>query len=162
MSRTGLEDGLEGQAVGLGLAVKEVMKDNSKVVKIEEDLKRDFYLTAAEAVAYGVVDAVLKPPQPVKMARFRGIDDDNVQYGHFCESKPLMTGPTDKLVQLRADNEEEFDESMVEQMKEQGYDPANPLQSNKDRKAAKNVNRFANSRCRPPGLKKKAPSKNLG
>jgi ATP-dependent Clp protease protease subunit len=51
------------------------MKDNVKiisemsrlcgqpVVKVENDLKRDFYLTAAEAVAYGVIDEVMMPTQ---------------------------------------------------------------------------------------------------
>lgn len=52
MSRTGLEDGIQGQAIELSLAVKEVMKDNQKVikelaklcgqpvVKLEQDMKR--------------------------------------------------------------------------------------------------------------------------
>lgn len=52
MSRTGLEDGIQGQAIDISLAVKEVMKDNQKVikelaklcgqpaVKLEQDLKR--------------------------------------------------------------------------------------------------------------------------
>jgi len=166
MSKTGLEDGLEGQAVGLGLAVKEVMRDNDKVVgelarlcghaqeKIADDLRRDFYLTAGEAAAYGLIDRVLTPSQPVKMAKHRGVDDDKINFGHFTESRPVMTGPTDTLVPLREDNEEEFDESIADQMTQMGYDPANPLESNKQRKAQKNVNRFANARCRPPGLKK--------
>ena len=34
------------------------------------DMKRDFYLTAAEAVAYGLIDTVIKPEQPVKMMRY--------------------------------------------------------------------------------------------
>jgi ATP-dependent Clp protease protease subunit len=49
------------------------MKDNAKVqaelaklcgqplVKIQTDMKRDFYLTAAEATAYGLIDKVLAP-----------------------------------------------------------------------------------------------------
>ena len=70
MSRTGMEDGFQGQSVEISLAVSEVMKDNVKVqeelaklcgqplVKIQADMKRDFYLTAAEAVAYGLIDKV--------------------------------------------------------------------------------------------------------
>ena len=101
MSKSGLEDGTEGQAAHIHLQVAEVniycklhptllfkisncavfthvlqvMKDNIKatkefarlcgqpLVKLEADLKRDFYLTAAEAAAYGVVDRVLMPAQ---------------------------------------------------------------------------------------------------
>jgi hypothetical protein len=33
------------------------------VEKIQFDMKRDYYLTSAEAAAYGVVDMVLTPPQ---------------------------------------------------------------------------------------------------
>lgn len=63
MSRTGLEDGIEGQAVELAVAVKEVLKDNKKILrdlavitkqsysKIEQDFQRDFYLTAPEVKA---------------------------------------------------------------------------------------------------------------
>ena len=70
MSRTGMEDGFQGQSVEISLAVSEVMQDNIKVqeelaklcgqplVKIQADMKRDFYLTAAEAVAYGLIDKV--------------------------------------------------------------------------------------------------------
>ena len=51
------------------------MKDNEKAVqefarlcgqptiKLHTDLKRDFYLTAAEAAAYGLIDKVLLPNQ---------------------------------------------------------------------------------------------------
>ena len=59
----------------LGSYYYQVMKDNVKIVselarlcgqpvaKLETDLKRDFYLTAAEAVAYGVIDEVMMPKQ---------------------------------------------------------------------------------------------------
>jgi ATP-dependent Clp protease protease subunit len=50
-----------------------VVRDNEKVItemakltaqprdKLAEDLKRDFYLTAPEAAAYGLIDKVLVP-----------------------------------------------------------------------------------------------------
>ena len=53
----------------------QVVKDNNKAVrelarlcehplsKIESDLKRDFYLTAAEASMYGLIDQVMLPAQ---------------------------------------------------------------------------------------------------
>ena len=33
------------------------------LVKLQEDMRRDFYLTAAEAAAYGLIDKVLLPNQ---------------------------------------------------------------------------------------------------
>ena len=33
------------------------------LIKLEEDLRRDFYLTAAEAAGYGLIDKVLLPVQ---------------------------------------------------------------------------------------------------
>jgi ATP-dependent Clp protease, protease subunit len=70
-----MEDAFQGQSTEIHLAVTEVMKDNIRVqeemaklcgqplVKIKEDMKRDFYLTAAEAAAYGVIDTVMMPQQ---------------------------------------------------------------------------------------------------
>ena len=70
-----MEDAFQGQSTEIQLAVTEVVKDNIRVqeelarlcgqplVKVKEDMKRDFYLTAAEAAAYGVIDHVLMPPQ---------------------------------------------------------------------------------------------------
>lgn len=107
MARAGLDDGVQGQSAHIALMVKEVMKDNKKaslelaklcaqpVVKLERDLQRDFYLTASEAVAYGLIDKVMLPPSPVKMMKYRGDDDDKVNFGHFCEVRPLKTGPND-------------------------------------------------------------------
>lgn len=163
MSKAGLEDGLQGQAVGLALGVEEVMRDNVNMVKelamltgqpvekLNNELKRDFYLTAPESAAYGVVDKVLMPDEPVKIMRVRGDDDDVVGYGHFSEARKVATGPRDKVVQLNEKNEEEFDEyAMREMMAKQGGRP-NP----KDLKNGGGANRFSNSRCRPPSAPKK-------
>ena len=35
------------------------------LLRIQNDIKRDFYLSAAEAVSYGLIDEVLKPHQVV-------------------------------------------------------------------------------------------------
>lgn len=38
---------------------------NQPLVRVQNDMKRDFYLSAAEAVSYGLIDEVLKPHQVV-------------------------------------------------------------------------------------------------
>lgn len=170
MGRAGLDDGLQGQASGLALAVKEVMKDNVKLiaelgrlcgqppVKIEKDLQRDFYLTAPEAAAYGVIDHVMMPDAPVKIMRHRGDDDEFVTFGHFSESRRVKSGPADVL-QTASASESEFDEYAASEMSKKGFDKGRI-----DPASLRNgggASRFANSRCRPPGTggdkKKKIP-----
>lgn len=181
IAKTGLEDGLQGQAVGLGLAVQEVMRDNEKVVdelsrlcgqpplKLKEDIRRDFYLTSAEAAAYGIIDRILMPASPVKMARHRGDDDDRVRYGHFAEAQKLKSGPTEKMIDYRVSSEEDVDEFATEEMMNSGMtseDQKTPPPSRKrltahDIKKGGAATRFAGARCRPPGsnkLKKKKPA----
>jgi ATP-dependent Clp protease protease subunit len=99
MSRSGLDEGIEGQAADIHLQVEEVpflmlrrlrcaahdlpgrnvvsqvLKSNAKATRelarlcdhplsrLESDLRRDFYLTAAEASSYGLIDQVLLPAQ---------------------------------------------------------------------------------------------------
>jgi hypothetical protein len=57
--------------------------------KMENDMKRDFYLTASEATAYGLIDSVMLPNHPAKMMHNRGNDNKRVTYGHFVESEPI-------------------------------------------------------------------------
>jgi len=73
MQRTGLDDPYQGQASDIGLIVRENMRDNARVEKalvmmtgqpietIHRDMSRDFYLSAHEAVSYGLIDKVLIP-----------------------------------------------------------------------------------------------------
>lgn len=165
MSRTGLDDGIEGQAIHIQQQVVEVMKTNKAVVgelaklcgqpvvKLESDLRRDFYLTAAEAVAYGVIDKVMQPNQPIKMMRYRGDDDDVVGFGHFSEARRVKSGPADVIVPVTAG--EDFDEYAAKEMFKKGFNSGRP-----DPRSLKNgggVNRFANSRCKPPGVNKPKP-----
>eukprot|EP00596_Hydrurales_sp_CCMP1899_P010436 CAMPEP_0119050464 /NCGR_PEP_ID=MMETSP1177-20130426/70070_1 /TAXON_ID=2985 /ORGANISM="Ochromonas sp, Strain CCMP1899" /LENGTH=322 /DNA_ID=CAMNT_0007028893 /DNA_START=207 /DNA_END=1175 /DNA_ORIENTATION=+ len=170
MAKTGLEDAIQGQSVDIGLAVVEVMKDNVKVinelgrlcsqpvVKLTSDMQRDFYLTAAEAVAYGVIDEVMLPTQPVKMMRYRGADDPQVQFGHFSESRKLQSGPDDRIVPVKEDN---FDDYAAKEMGKKGY-PNGRKTDRIDPRTLRNgggANRFAGSRNKPPGAggKKIAP-----
>lgn len=175
MSRTGLEDGIQGQSVDLSLAVSEVMKDNKKVigelaklcgqptVKLENDFKRDFYLTAAEAAAYGIIDKVMVPEQPVKIMRFRGEDDDVVNFGHFSEARRVKSGPADVVVPYKDDK---FDEYAAGEMSKRGMKGGDRIDPRTLRNGG-GVNRFANSRCKPPASRKnddstKDPSKTTG
>ena len=73
MQRTGLDDPYQGQASDIGLTVTENLRDNDRMEKalvkmtgnsidvIQQDMKRDFYLSAHEAVQYGLIDKVLIP-----------------------------------------------------------------------------------------------------
>jgi len=73
MQRTGLDDPYQGQASDIGLMVRENLRDNDRIEralvqltghpleKIQKDMKRDFYLSAHEAVQYGLIDKVLIP-----------------------------------------------------------------------------------------------------
>lgn len=167
MQRVGLEDGIQGQASDLSLAVKEVVKDNKKVigelarlcgqpiVKLENDFRRDFYLTAAEAAAYGIIDKVMVPAQPVKIMRYRGEDDDVVTFGHFSEARRVKTGPTDVVVPYKDEN---FDEYAAQEMRKKGMRGSDRIDPRSLRNGG-GEGRFANSRCKPPGAVKKVPPK---
>jgi len=161
MARTGLEDGIQGQAVELQLAVREVMNDNEVYIseiaklsgqpkiKVTNEMQRDFYLTAPEACAYGIIDKIMAPTQAIKVKKFRGEDDDVIYYGHFSESRKVKSGPDDKVVQYTADGQD-FDEYTAEQTKKKI--------NSRDPRASKDPNvRFANSRLKPPGINKLKP-----
>ena len=86
MGKAGLDDGIEGQSVEIALEIEQVVKGNRRflkalskhtqqlVDKLDQDFKRDFYLTAPEAVLYGLIDTVLKPEQVSK----------RLYFGNFC------------------------------------------------------------------------------
>ncbi len=64
--------GVQGQATDIGIQAKEIMRMKAKMnelmakhtgqplAKIEKDTDRDFFMTAEEAKAYGLVDEVIK------------------------------------------------------------------------------------------------------
>lgn len=105
MGKAGMDDAIRGQSTEIALQVKEVMKDNKRGLlqlgrlcrvdpeRMLQDMERDFYLTAPEAVQYGIVDAVLIPNQPIKIMRNREIDNDVINFGHFSEVRPVRGGP---------------------------------------------------------------------
>ena len=72
--------GIGGQAEDVRIQAEEILKDKQRlneiiahhtgreVAQIAEDIERDRFLTAEEAVEYGIVDEVLKP-EPLKPAK---------------------------------------------------------------------------------------------
>lgn len=86
LQRVGMESVFQGQATDIALEVKNVKKMNDNLdmelstmtgqtaEKCREDMKRDFYLSADEAVRYGLIDKVLQPA-PRKRAT-QGQDTD--------------------------------------------------------------------------------------
>ncbi len=68
--------GAEGQASDIEIQAKEILRLKSRLTEIlasctnqtieviEKDTERDLYLSAEQAVEYGLVDKVLIPPQP--------------------------------------------------------------------------------------------------
>eukprot|EP00931_Biecheleriopsis_adriatica_P040087 TRINITY_DN22930_c0_g1_i1.p1 TRINITY_DN22930_c0_g1~~TRINITY_DN22930_c0_g1_i1.p1 ORF type:complete len:367 (-),score=63.54 TRINITY_DN22930_c0_g1_i1:16-1053(-) len=73
LSKTGLESPFQGQATEIELEVRQMVRASDRVEQelsgitgrsreqIQKDLGRNFYLTAAEAVEYGLIDKVLVP-----------------------------------------------------------------------------------------------------
>lgn len=66
--------GAQGQATDIEIQTKEILRIRKllntiladrcgqKIAKIEKDTDRDFFMTAEEAVAYGLIDEVIKNP----------------------------------------------------------------------------------------------------
>ncbi|KAL9188229.1 hypothetical protein ACHAXT_006607 [Thalassiosira profunda] len=73
LQKTGMDAVFQGQATDIALEVKNVKKWNEKInleiskvtgqstERIDDDLRRDFYLSSEEAVRYGLIDEVLLP-----------------------------------------------------------------------------------------------------
>lgn len=73
LQKTGMDAVFQGQATDIALEVKNVKRWNEKINlelskvtgqptgRIDEDMKRDFYLSSEEAVRYGLIDEVLLP-----------------------------------------------------------------------------------------------------
>ena len=86
LQRTGLDQPIRGQAVDIVLEVKNIKMWNDRtekelakltgqpLEKVQNDLKRDFYLSSDEAVQYGLIDQVLLPAQLKRAARGKEAD----------------------------------------------------------------------------------------
>lgn len=86
LQRTGMDNVFQGQATDIALEVRNVKACNDRMEKelslltgqpvdrIHNDLKRDFYLFADEAVQYGLIDQVLLPSPRKRAARGQDAD----------------------------------------------------------------------------------------
>lgn len=99
LQRVGMESPFQGQATDIGLEVKNVKAMNDRLdmelskmtgqaaAKCKEDMRRDFYLSADEAVRYGLIDKVLQPAprkratqgQDTDLGAFEGEDQQKYQ-----------------------------------------------------------------------------------
>ena len=96
LQRIGMDNVFRGQATDIALEVKNVKSWNvrmetelsqltgQKQETLAQDLKRDFYLSADEAVQYGLIDQVLLPSPRKRAARggeatLGAFDADNIQ-----------------------------------------------------------------------------------
>lgn len=73
--------GIQGQASDIDIHAREILRQRSELVRlyaqlcgreaeqVERDIERDFYMTAQEAINYGVIDAVI---EPAKLAQQSG------------------------------------------------------------------------------------------
>ena len=78
------------QASEMKLEVEEVMRDKKRMLEgfssftgrstdlLKKDFSRDFYLTATEATQYGLVDQILMPKRPGKIA-----SKADIKFGSF-------------------------------------------------------------------------------
>eukprot|EP01032_Pedospumella_encystans_P008093 gene8093-9642_t len=154
ISKTGIDDGTEGQAIDVNLQVQEVLKDNVRMtrelarlcgqplLRVENDIKRDFYLSASEAVGYGLIDEVRKPHQPIKVMQYRGAEDSVIGYGHFGEARRLKESPHDILPDPNVNETQDFDQYAAQEIAKKGLA--------KPRKAPSQGDRFAMLRSKPP------------
>ena len=86
LQRIGMENAFRGQATDIALEVKNVKLWNDRMEKeislltgqpidrIQNDLKRSFYLSSDEAVQYGLIDQVLLPSPRKRAARGQDAD----------------------------------------------------------------------------------------
>jgi ATP-dependent Clp protease, protease subunit len=131
LQRIGMDNVFRGQATDIALEVRNVKSWNDRmetelsqltgqdVERIAKDLQRDFYLSADEAVQYGLIDQVLLPAPRKRAARggeanLGAFDGDNAQRyqskttssGGGWGSQQQQTPPTTPPKKKSSDDEE--------------------------------------------------------
>ncbi len=99
LQRTGIERYINGQSTDIAIEAAHMVNQNKQmelglskatghsVDQIHGDLKRDFYLSAEEAIEYGIIDKVVKP----RASKLQRLDkgpwhvDEPYSFGHFRE-----------------------------------------------------------------------------
>lgn len=101
LQKTGMDGVYQGQASDIALEVKSIKSWNEKIIqefarvsgqseeRLNQDLKRDFYLSSDEAVRYGLIDEVMMPSfgkrQSVR-------NDDMLDIGVFSSGQKYQGG----------------------------------------------------------------------
>jgi len=87
------------QATEMQLEVEEVLRDKKRMLEgfssftgrpmelLRDDFKRDFYLSAPEAMQYGLVDSMLAPKNPNKQS-----SKSDIQFGKFAAGQEQRFG----------------------------------------------------------------------
>lgn len=101
LQKTGMDGVFQGQASDIALEVKSIKNWNEQIVRefarvsgqseerLNQDLKRDFYLSSDEAVRYGLIDEVMMPSFG---KRQRARNDDMLDIGVFSSGQKYQGG----------------------------------------------------------------------
>ncbi|KAL7472583.1 hypothetical protein ACHAXS_012954 [Conticribra weissflogii] len=125
LQKTGIDSVFRGQATDIALEVKNVKNWNQKIIgelseltgqpyeRIEQDLKRDFYLSSDEAVRYGLCDEVLLPsygkmglPVDVDLGSFSSGEDQKYQ-GDRPEPEEQQPATPAKKTKKKGDDDDD-------------------------------------------------------
>jgi len=111
LSKTGLASPFQGQASDIAVETMQMLQESARVEeelalitgrpveKIQEDLKRNFYLSAEQAAEYGLVDRVLVPESDKGTRLNQGVRDpwsgqvvkEKVGFGVFADPNQPRT-----------------------------------------------------------------------
>mmetsp|Transcript_18169 Transcript_18169/g.38136 ORF Transcript_18169/g.38136 Transcript_18169/m.38136 type:complete len:304 (+) Transcript_18169:140-1051(+) len=108
LQKTGMDGVFQGQATDIALEVRNIKKWNEKInleiskvtgqstERINEDLKRDFYLSSEEAVRYGLIDEVLLPMPNKRQPPSEVVDLGSFQSGDEQKYQGENPPPTEQ------------------------------------------------------------------
>lgn len=120
LQKTGMDQVFQGQATDIALEVRNIKKWNelmneeiSRVTgqsleRIDNDLKRDFYLSSEEAVRYGLIDEVLLPMPGKRTPPSDVVDLGSFQSGSEQKYQGENPPPTEQQQQPGAPNQGMF------------------------------------------------------
>jgi ATP-dependent Clp protease protease subunit len=120
LQKTGMDQVFRGQATDIALEVRNIKKWNEKMngeisrvtgqslERIENDLKRDFYLSSEEAVRYGLIDEVLLPMPGKRTPPSDVVDLGSFQSGNEQKYQGEMASSREDQQQQGAPNQGMF------------------------------------------------------
>lgn len=111
MSKVGLESPFQGQAADIEVEVRQMLRESRRVdeemaantgrsvEQIQKDMRRDFYMSAEQAVEYGLIDRVLAPNTNKGEKLDKGVRDpwsgtvtkQKVAFGEFADPNQPRT-----------------------------------------------------------------------